>query len=235
LEILFLFPQILSGVVGNRTVEEQQRESATKQSHRTWQKACDVNAGKNAGQNQSPLNQSAVSSASLFKEVNWFVLEPRKNKWLVDGLLLRRGSSLLVGKPKAGKSTVARNFSVSVLKGHSILGRSIEVTGKKAARVAYFLLEGKDDERAFAEQMRAMGVTAEEVSRLRLYVRDGKGRLEERVAELVEILKSYPADFVVIDTLRLFTGKAVKDTNSYDDTVEAMDNIEPVLRKAGWQ
>lgn len=231
LEILFLFPQILSGVVGNRTDKEQQRESATKQSHRPWQKACDVNAGKNAGQNQSPQNQPAVG---LFKEVNWFVLEPRKNKWLVDGLLLRRGSSLLVGKPKAGKSTVARNFAVSVLKGHSILGRSVEVTGKKAARVAYFLLEGKDDERAFAEQMRAMGVTAEEVSRLRLYVRDGKGKLEERVAELVAILKSYPADFVVIDTLRLFTGKAVKDTNSYDDTVEAMDNIEPVLRKAGW-
>src|ERR1700733_5807632 len=116
-----------------------------------------MNAVKDAGQNQTPQSQPANSGESLFKEVDWFVLEPRKNKWLVDGLLLRRGSSLLVGKPKAGKSTVARNFAVAVLKGHIILGRSVEV-GKKAARVAYFLLEGKDDERAFAEQMRAMGV-----------------------------------------------------------------------------
>jgi len=193
-----------------------------------------MNAVKDAGQNQTPQSQPANSGESLFKEVDWFVLEPRKKKWLVDGLLLRRGSSLLVGKPKAGKSTVARNFSVSVLKGHSILGRAIEGI-KSKARVAYFLLEGKDDEAAFAEQMRAMGVTAEEKARLRLFVRDGKGKLEERVAELVVILKSYPADLVVIDTLRLFTGKAVKDTNSYDDTVDAMDSIEPVLRKAGWQ
>ena len=186
-------------------------------------------------QNQAPEKASAGSSENLFEQVNWFVLERRKNKWLLDGLLLRRGSSLLVGKPKAGKSTVAKNIAVAVLKGHSIFGRAVEHSGKPG-RVIYMQLEGKDDVAATAEQFRALGVTAEESKRLLIFQRSAeRGKMEERVTELVEILKRFPADLVVIDTLRLFTGKAVKDSNSYDDTVEAMDNVEPVLRKSGWE
>lgn len=174
------------------------------------------------------------SSESLFEQVDWFVLEPRKKRWLVDGLLLRKGSSLLVGKPKAGKSTVAKNIAVAVLKGHGIFGRSVESTGQPG-RVIYLQLEGKDDVAGTAEQFRALGVTAKESERLKIFQRSvQRGKMEERVLELAEMLRKFPADLVVVDTLRLFTGKAVKDTNSYDDTVEAMDNVEPVLRKSGW-
>jgi len=192
-----------------------------------------MSARKNAGQNQAPQTQTEVTE-NLFEEINWFVLEPRKNKWLVDGLLLRRGSSLLAGKPKAGKSSVARSIVVNIVKGQNVLGRTVESKGKKLT-AAYFLMEGKDDQAAFAEQMRALGVTAEEAKRLRAFKRDKKGALTERVHWLVETLRRFPADIVVVDTLRLFTGKEAKETNSYDDTVEAMDNIEPVLRKSGWQ
>lgn len=185
-----------------------------------------------AKQNQTP--QKEPMGESLFEQVDWFVLEPRKKRWLVDGLLLRKGSSLLVGKPKAGKSTVAKNIAVAVLKGHSIFGRSVESSGQPG-RVIYLQLEGKDDVAGTAEQFRALGVTAEEAKRLRVYQRSvQKGKMEERVVELAELLRMFPADLVVVDTLRLFTGKAVKDTNSYDDTIEAMDNVEPVLRKSGW-
>jgi RecA-family ATPase len=186
-----------------------------------------MSAKSNTGQNQAPETEN------LFEEINWFVLEPRKNKWLVDGLLLRRGSSMLSGKPKAGKSTVARSIVVNIIKGQNVLGRAVEARGKKLT-AAYFLMEGKDDQAAFAEQMRALGVTAEEAKRLRAFKRDKKGALLERVHWLVEILRKYPADIVVVDTLRLFTGKEKGESNSYDDTVEAMDNIEPTLRKSGW-
>jgi RecA-family ATPase len=188
----------------------------------------------NAKQGQTPEKASG-SSESLFEQVDWFVLEPRKKRWLVDGLLLRKGSSLLVGKPKAGKSTVAKNIAVAVLKGQNIFGRSVESTGQPG-RVVYLQLEGKDDVAGTAEQFRALGVTAEEAKRLLVFQRGvQKGKMEERVIELAELLRKFPADLVVVDTLRLFTGKAVKDSNSYDDTVEAMDNVEPVLRKSGWQ
>jgi AAA domain len=188
-----------------------------------------------AKQNQTPVTTSG-DTENLFEQVDWFVLEPRKKRWLVDGLLLRKGSSLLVGKPKAGKSTVAKNIAVAVLKGRSIFGRTVDTAGGQPGRVIYLQMEGKDDVAATAEQFRALGVTAEESKRLRIYQRSvQKGKLEDRVIELAKLLREFPADLVVVDTLRLFTGKAVKDTNSYDDTVEAMDNVEPVLRKSGWQ
>lgn len=188
----------------------------------------------NANQNQAPEKASVGSGESLFEQVDWFVLEPRKKRWLVDGLLLRKGSSLLVGKPKAGKSTVAKNIAVAVLKGQSIFGRTVESTGHPG-RVIYLQLEGKDDVAGTAEQFRALGVTAKESERLKIFQRSvQRGKMEDRVLELAEMLRKFPADLVVVDTLRLFTGKAVKDTNSYDDTVEAMDNVEPVLRKSGW-
>jgi hypothetical protein len=209
---------------------QQERENAQKirAEHRQ------IAGSMKVSQNQAP-EKAPVGSSDLFEQVNWFVLERRKNKWLLDGLLLRRGSSLLVGKPKAGKSTVAKNIAVAVLKGRNIFGRAVEQSGK-AGRVIYMQLEGKDDVAATAEQFRALGVTAEESKRLLIFQRSAeRGKMEERVAELVEILKKFPADLVVIDTLRLFTGKAVKDSNSYDDTVEAMDNVEPVLRKSGWE
>jgi RecA-family ATPase len=187
-----------------------------------------------SSQTKAPEKPSQGSSESLFEQVDWFVLEPRKKKWLVDGLLLSRGSSLLVGKPKAGKSTVAKNIAVAVLKGHSIFGRSVAHSGAPG-RVIYLQMEGKDDVAGTAEQFRALGVTAEESKRLKVFQRSvQRGKMEERVIELAELLRKFPADLVVVDTLRLFTGKAVKDTNSYDDTVEAMDNVEPVLRKSGW-
>jgi RecA-family ATPase len=187
-----------------------------------------------ANQNQAPEKASVGSSEALFEQVDWFVLEPRKKRWLVDGLLLRKGSSLLVGKPKAGKSTVAKNVAVAVLKGKTIFGRAVESSGQPG-RVIYLQLEGKDDVAGTAEQFRALGVTAKESERLKIFQRSiQRGKMEERVLELAEMLRKFPADLVVVDTLRLFTGKAVKDTTSYDDTVEAMDNVEPVLRKSGW-
>jgi hypothetical protein len=188
---------------------------------------------KKSSDNAATEQNQTAKPANLFQQVDWFSVPSRKNKWLVDGLLLRSGSSLLVGKPKAGKSTVAKNIVVAVLKGRNVLGRSVSTSAK--ARVIYLALEGKDrDVASHAEQFRALGVTEEESKRLRIYMRDASGNLEQRVQWLIQELKSFPADLVIVDTLRLFTGKAVKDTNSYDETVEAMDNLETPLRKSTW-
>jgi hypothetical protein len=193
------------------------------------QKKSALSSNATTGQNQTPKQEPA----NLFQNVDWFNVPARKNKWLVDGLLLRSGSSLLVGKPKAGKYTVAKNIVVAVLKGRQVLGRSVSASAKP--KVIYLALEGKDrDVASHAEQFRALGVTEDEAARLRVYMRDASGSMAERVQWLIQELKTFPADLVVVDTLRLFTGKAVKDTNSYDETVEAMDNLETPLRKSEW-
>jgi len=73
---------------------QQERENAQKIRAEHRQTVGNVKVS----QNQAPEKASVGSSENLFEQVNWFVLERRKNKWLLDGLLLRRGSSLLVGK-----------------------------------------------------------------------------------------------------------------------------------------
>jgi hypothetical protein len=188
-----------------------------------------------ASQNQAGTEVNpGTTPAALFEEVDWYNLEPRTHKWLVEGLLLRSGSSLLVGKPKAGKSTCAKNFAVSVVKGHSVLSRGVSTS--QPGRCAYFILEGKEyTGQTIAEQFRALGVSPTEAKRLKVFRKVSGATLEQRVQWLSDFLKTCPADLVVLDTLRLFTGKAVKDSNSYDDTIEAMDAIEPKLRKSGWE
>ena len=44
-------------------------------------------------------------------------------RWLWDGILLQGGMSLLIAKPKVGKSTLARCLAVAVSRGSPFLGR----------------------------------------------------------------------------------------------------------------
>ena len=44
-------------------------------------------------------------------------------KWRIEGLLPSGGTGLIVGAPKAGKSTLARNMAVMTARGGCLLGR----------------------------------------------------------------------------------------------------------------
>src|SRR5262249_36239393 len=62
-------------------------------------------------------------------------------RWLVADLLPQGGLSVLAGKPKAGKSTLARALALSVAQGKPFLGRSVAQGG-----VVYLALEEKRGE-----------------------------------------------------------------------------------------
>src|SRR5258708_17136702 len=76
-----------------------------------------------------------------FKTLNGLALKnaaPNKIPALVDGLLLQVGTSMLVGKPKNGKSSLAMQLAVSVAEGRDFLGKRVENPGD----VLYLMLEG---------------------------------------------------------------------------------------------
>jgi len=75
-----------------------------------------------------------------FKVLNGLALKnaaPDKIPSLVDGLLLQVGTSMLVAKPKTGKSSLAMQLAVSVAEGRDFLGKST-----LCGDVLYLMLEG---------------------------------------------------------------------------------------------
>ena len=74
-------------------------------------------------------------------------------EWVVDGLMLHGGLSLIAAKPKAGKSTLARQLAFSVARGTPFLGRAtrhgpvllISLEDQKLIVRAHFLKMGATD------------------------------------------------------------------------------------------
>jgi hypothetical protein len=93
--------------------------------------------------------------------------------WLVEGLLPQGGLSILAGKPKAGKSTLARCVTLAVARGNPVLGR---VTN--AGPVVYLGLEDKRGE--IREHFRTMGAGSEG-----LHVHTGPAPRETTVASSI--------------------------------------------------
>ena len=74
-------------------------------------------------QDTSHAEENALTFISL-KDL--FNTPDVKVDWLVDGLLPIGGLSLLVAKPKAGRSTLARNLVLAVAQGQDFLGKPIQ-------------------------------------------------------------------------------------------------------------
>ena len=54
-------------------------------------------------------------------------------RWVIDDLLIFGGFSLLCGKPKSGKSSLARCLGIAVTRGQQFLGRNTE---RRSLRIA---------------------------------------------------------------------------------------------------
>lgn len=77
-------------------------------------------------------------------------MERPEVRWLVDGLLLAEGTSMLAAKPKVGKSVLSRQLAVAVAQGKEFLGRTTTQGG-----VIYVGLE--DNPQKSAEHFNRLG------------------------------------------------------------------------------
>ena len=138
--------------------------------------------------------------------------------WLVDRLLPAGGTSLLLGTPKSGKSTMARILAAKTAAGFQWYGRKV-----KAGPVLYVAL---DERRATVrEHVRTLAAStpgpAEAAMRERLHVAFGP-RPNDPAAALAAMLSGIdPAPvLVVVDTL--MKAFPFEDANDYGLTGESM-------------
>lgn len=136
-------------------------------------------------------------------------------RWLVDQRLPVGGVSLLAGKPKAGKSTLARCLAFAVARGRSWLGFSTQ-----QGLVFYLALEEKRAE--VRDHFKAMGGALEDP--IKVFIapspQDGLAQLRQATE------RDHPALIIVDPLIKLVR---VKDANDYAAVSQA---LEPLLSLA---
>lgn len=133
-----------------------------------------------------------------------------------EGILPTGGLSLLVAKPKVGKTTLALNLAIAVSRGADFLGRKTQ-----QARVIYLALEEKKGE--VQKKLRSLGVTTEKI-----YFHFGSAP-KEAVEEVGPIIKQIEAELLVIDVLQKFC--RVKDLNDYAQVTRALEPLMSMARQ----
>ncbi len=138
---------------------------------------------------------------------------------LLAGRLVCGTVSVIVGKPKAGKSTFARNLAFAVSTGRSFLG-SDTLQGE----VIYLALEERPEE--IKADFQAMGAAGDEP--ILIHAADTP---EAAMLELVELVRRRKPRLVVIDPL--FRLARIRDEKAYAETYQALGPLIDVARETG--
>jgi hypothetical protein len=159
------------------------------------------------------------SEPSLLSAADLLNSQGESVEYLIDGLLPRGGIMLLVGKPKCGKSVLARNLALAACRGSSFLGRDTEKT-----TVLWLCLEESRSQVSAA--FRAMGLRADDA--IQFFFghadRDAQAWLE-RTCEQVN------AGLVVIDTWHKLT--LIESVNDYGAVNRANQRLQQLARERG--
>jgi len=149
--------------------------------------------------------------------------EPKEQTWLVEGLIPDDGASMIVAKPKVGKSTVARALAVAVARGdESFMGRRLNTHG----HVFYISFKGEGTRKSIHRELHKLTGGRKEVGRLHIFCdKLAPGDILSRVKRSV---KKHKPVLVVIDTFQALA--QVKDINDYS---MAAEKIKPLLELAG--
>ncbi len=144
---------------------------------------------------------------------------------IVDGLLPEDAVSLLVGAPKSGKSTFARQLSLALVKKASFLNRETKKT-----RVLYCAFR-EDSLAEIKQHYKEMIVLNDTEAANNLLIFDKKVD-GNPFSWLRSMVQKHEPGFVVLDTLMKFS-KGLKDTNDYAAVVRAMEGITDIARDEG--
>lgn len=157
-----------------------------------------------------PSKYGFVSLGALLDEPDEVVA------WVTEGLLPSGGFSIVVAKPKVGKSTIVRQLALAVTRGESFLGRQTTKGG-----VLYVSLEEKKSE--VKKHFRQMGATG--IENLGIYVGSTPEDAHEWLKKEIESKKPV---LVIIDTLFRFA--RVNDLNDYAKVISALDPLLDLAR-----
>ena len=167
--------------------------------------------GLNGHAEEQPKQGEGLGLTLIGKLIDKPYEEP---SWLVEDMLLEGGLSMLVAKPKIGKSTFARFLAASVAKGDLLLGRDV-----KQGPVIYIAMEEMESEAT--RHFRKMGIKNEPIyTRIAYAPEQAMKKLEYDVEKIKPAL-------VIIDPLFRFT--KIRDGNDYAEITRA---LAPILKLA---
>jgi hypothetical protein len=146
--------------------------------------------------------------------------EPEDTRpWVLEGRLPVGGLSLLAGKPKAGKSTMARCLALAVARGVTFLGFPTS-----NGPVLYLALEEKRSE--VRRHFREMGATIDDP----IYIFCAPSPVDGLLL-LRKAADRYTPLLVIVDPLFRFT--RVKDANDYAAVTTALEPLGTLARETG--
>lgn len=161
-----------------------------------------------------------IDKAFNFQPINKLLNTSKRVEWLVDGLLTKGGISLIVGKPKSGKSTIIRQLTKSVTRGEEFLGRTVA-----QGSVLYLALE--EQEEMLYEQFTRLGINQNDPIQIHV----GGIMAPNAFDQLSDYVLDYKPKLIVIDTLSLFAN--FKDLNSYGEVNETLTRYRKLARQSG--
>lgn len=142
-----------------------------------------------------------------------------EEQFLVDQLIPLAGLSLLIGNPKDGKSSLARQLAIDVAQGGPFLGMPT-----RQGSVIYFALE--EPEAQLRKRLKLAGFKQHDP--LFAHTELLPGSRSEIESSLQSTLDAYPdVNLVIVDTLFKFT--RITDTNDY---AKAQNSVEWLHRLA---
>ena len=160
----------------------------------------------------SPHHFNLISASEVM------AAEDVEQSWIWDGILPDGGMSLLVAKPKVGKTTLAFNLAVAVSQGSDFLGHKTE-----QGPIIYLALEEKRGE--IKKKLTAAGITDEPI---RFHF--GSAPIDA-MAEVEPLLIDTKAKLLIIDVLQKFC--RLRDLNDYAIVTNALEPLMAAARKQG--
>lgn len=153
---------------------------------------------------------------SLLTAKDILATDEPETAWLWEGILPSGGMSLVVAKPKVGKTTLAFNLAIATARGAPFLERS---TAQGA--VVYLALEEKKGETK--KKLEAAGVADEP-----LVFHFGSAPVEA-MKRVEGLIRATSAKLLIIDVLQKFC--RLRDLNDYAQVTNALEPLLAAARK----
>jgi hypothetical protein len=156
----------------------------------------------------------------IFTPLSDLLSEPAEHRsWVLEGHLPTEGLSLLSGRPKAGKSTIARCLALCVARGEPFLGWET-----LKGPVLYLAFEEKRAEaRAHFE---AMGATSDD--QVFVFVAQSP---KDAMSQLRAVVERVRPVLIIVDTLLKLV--RVRDSNDYAEVMRALEPLMALARETG--
>ena len=142
--------------------------------------------------------------------------------WVVDDMLTTGGLSILVSKPKLGKTTLVQGLALAVARGEPWLDRDVS-----QGKVLYFALE--DQLVVVRHHFRAMGMGDKPMEPIELFIESPLPK--DAIEALEAAIKERQPKLVIIDPI--FRLKQIKSESAYAEVTWFFKPLTDMARKYG--